>query len=156
MVPDGQSCRAKSSCYLQSSHGAGSGTVHFPPLSPSTISLISGGRGYPRSCASSKRTASGPPVGVVALEMWWLMPPQTFSWRLLGISLLVASSNFWFPTGGGSVFEQLLHKASITYISHSSICSCNKPFRISSNSPFSYMCIRRWSSSEELAISVPV
>jgi len=113
MVPDGQSCRAKSSCYLQSSHGAGSGTVHFPPLSPSTISLISGGRGYPRSCASSKRTASGPPVGVVALEMWWLMPPQTFSWRLLGISLLVASSNFWFPTGGGSVFEQLLHKQAL-------------------------------------------
>lgn len=70
-------------------------------------------RGYPRSCASSKRTASGPPVGVVALEMWWLMPPQTFSWRLLGISLLVASSNFWFPTGGGSVFEQLLHKQAL-------------------------------------------
>lgn len=162
MVPDGQSCRAKSSCYLQNSHGAGSGTVHFSPLSLSTISLISRSRGYPRTCASSKRTASGPPIGVVALEMLRTpTPPQTFPQGLLGISLLAASSSFWFPTGGGNVFEQLLHKASLTYISHSSNCGCNKPFRISSNSInsnslFSYMCMRRWSSSEELAISVLV
>lgn len=59
MVPDGQSCRAKSSCYLQSSHGAGSGTVHFPPLSPSTISLISGGKRIPQKLCLLKENSVG-------------------------------------------------------------------------------------------------
>lgn len=151
MAPDGQSWGTKSLRYLENSYGTGSGTLPFPPLSPSAISLMSGGassggRRRPRACASSKKPTPGPPVEGVGLGTWCLAhlhgPFPRGHLRSGSWQPLKASAFLQVVTIFGAVAVNCLnvHQAGAINVSDSSTCGNNIPFWTSAICPFSCVC----------------
>lgn len=152
MAPDGQSWGTKSLRYLQNSYGTGSGTLPFLPLSPSAISLMSGGassggRGRPRACASSKKPTPGPPVEGVGLGTWCLahlhgpFPRghlRSGSWQPLKASAFLQVVTIF---GAVAVNCLYVHQTGVINVSDSSTCGNNVPFWTSSICPFSCVCV---------------